>query len=216
MTMQKKTKPQADASPGLHARTVTKKFGSQMVFANLDLDIAPGEFVAVVGPSGSGKTTLLNLLSGLDTPTSGAINAPSRRQRAFIFQDYNLLEALNVRLNAELTSRLIGRKVTKAVVDRTFRLLGIESLKERLPHQLSGGQQQRVAVARAVIAEVPYIFADEPTGALDDTSASAVLDCLGQAAQQGSTVVMVTHSQAAAARADRIIDLGRVSAWDAE
>ncbi|WP_448873538.1 ABC transporter ATP-binding protein [Corynebacterium sp. 32222D000AT] len=187
-----------------------------MVFQNLDLDIAPGEFVAVIGPSGSGKTTLLNLLSGLDTPTSGDINAPSRRQRAFIFQDYNLLEALNARHNAELTSRLIGRKVSKAVVDRTFRLLGIESLKERLPHQLSGGQQQRVAVARAVIAEVPYIFADEPTGALDDTSASAVLDCLGQAAQQGSTVVMVTHSQAAAARADRIIDLGRVSAWDVE
>ncbi|MDD7582049.1 ABC transporter ATP-binding protein [Corynebacterium sp. 32222D000AT] len=214
--MQKTTKSQADASPGLHARTVTKKFGSQMVFQNLDLDIAPGEFVAVIGPSGSGKTTLLNLLSGLDTPTSGDINAPSRRQRAFIFQDYNLLEALNARHNAELTSRLIGRKVSKAVVDRTFRLLGIESLKERLPHQLSGGQQQRVAVARAVIAEVPYIFADEPTGALDDTSASAVLDCLGQAAQQGSTVVMVTHSQAAAARADRIIDLGRVSAWDVE
>ena len=195
----------------LKADNLTKRYGRHTVLNRVTVPIAPGEFVAIMGPSGSGKTTLLNLLSGLDKPTSGRVNAPGRTQRAFVFQDYNLLESLNAKRNATLTARFSGRRPTRGQVAEVFDSLGLAGLERRLPVQLSGGQQQRVAVARALLAQAPYIFADEPTGALDDATASTVLSHLRAAARDGASVVMVTHSHLAAEAADRIISLEEVA-----
>lgn len=195
----------------LKADNLSKRYGRHTVLNRVNVSIAPGEFVAIMGPSGSGKTTLLNLLSGLDKPTSGRVNAPGRTQRAFVFQDYNLLESLNAMRNATLTARFSGRRPTRGQVAEVFDSLGLSGLERRLPAQLSGGQQQRVAVARALLAQAPYIFADEPTGALDDATASTVLSHLRAAARDGASVVMVTHSHFAAEAADRIISLEEVA-----
>ncbi len=195
----------------LKADNLSKRYGRHTVLNRVNVSIAPGEFVAIMGPSGSGKTTLLNLLSGLDKPTSGRVNAPGRTQRAFVFQDYNLLESLNAQRNATLTARFSGRRPTRGKVAEVFDSLGLSGLERRLPAQLSGGQQQRVAVARALLAQAPYIFADEPTGALDDATASTVLSHLRAAARDGASVVMVTHSHLAAEAADRIISLEEVA-----
>ena len=195
----------------LKADNLSKRYGRHTVLNRVTVSIAPGEFVAIMGPSGSGKTTLLNLLSGLDKPTSGRVNAPGRTQRAFVFQDYNLLESLNAKRNATLTARFSGRRPTRGKVAEVFDSLGLAGLERRLPRQLSGGQQQRVAVARALLAQAPYIFADEPTGALDDATASTVLSHLRAAARDGASVVMVTHSHLAAEAADRIISLEEVA-----
>ncbi len=195
----------------LKADNLSKRYGRRTVLNRVTVSIAPGEFVAIMGPSGSGKTTLLNLLSGLDKPTSGRVNAPGRKQRAFVFQDYNLLESLNAQRNATLTARFSGRRPTRGKVAEVFDSLGLSGLERRLPAQLSGGQQQRVAVARALLAQAPYIFADEPTGALDDATASTVLSHLRAAARDGASVVMVTHSHLAAEAADRIISLEEVA-----
>jgi len=195
----------------LKADNLSKRYGRRTVLNRVNVSIAPGEFVAIMGPSGSGKTTLLNLLSGLDKPTSGRVNAPGRKQRAFVFQDYNLLESLNAQRNATLTARFSGRRPTRGKVAEVFDSLGLSGLERRLPAQLSGGQQQRVAVARALLAQAPYIFADEPTGALDDATASTVLSHLRAAARDGASVVMVTHSHLAAEAADRIISLEEVA-----
>ena len=195
----------------LKADNLSKRYGRRTVLNRVTVSIAPGEFVAIMGPSGSGKTTLLNLLSGLDKPTSGRVNAPGRTQRAFVFQDYNLLESLNAKRNATLTARFSGRRPTRGKVAEVFDSLGLAGLERRLPAQLSGGQQQRVAVARALLAQAPYIFADEPTGALDDATASTVLSHLRAAARDGASVVMVTHSHLAAEAADRIISLEEVA-----
>ena len=195
----------------LKADNLSKRYGRRTVLNRVNVSIAPGEFVAIMGPSGSGKTTLLNLLSGLDKPTSGRVNAPGRKQRAFVFQDYNLLESLNAQRNATLTARFSGRRPTRGKVAEVFDSLGLSGLERRLPAQLSGGQQQRVAVARALLAQAPYIFADEPTGALDDATATTVLSHLRAAARDGASVVMVTHSHLAAEAADRIISLEEVA-----
>ncbi|EFQ81136.1 ABC transporter ATP-binding protein [Corynebacterium pseudogenitalium] len=195
----------------LKADNLSKRYGRHTVLNRVTVSIDPSEFVAIMGPSGSGKTTLLNLLSGLDKPTSGRVNAPGRKQRAFVFQDYNLLESLNAQRNATLTARFSGRRPTRGKVAEVFDSLGLSGLERRLPAQLSGGQQQRVAVARALLAQAPYIFADEPTGALDDATATTVLSHLRAAARDGASVVMVTHSHLAAEAADRIISLEEVA-----
>ncbi|MDO5032139.1 ABC transporter ATP-binding protein [Corynebacterium sp.] len=188
----------------LTAEKLSKKYGRNTVFKDLSLEIEPGEFVAIMGPSGSGKSTLLGILSGLDKPTSGRVNAPTRTQRAFVFQDYNLLESLSARRNAELTATFSRRPCTRRQVSEVFDSLGLAGLDNRLPAQLSGGQQQRVAVARALLARAPFVFADEPTGALDESTAALVMEHLRRIP---GTVVMVTHSMAAAQQADRIITL---------
>ena len=195
----------------LKAENLSKRYGRRTVLNRVTVSVAPGEFVAIMGPSGSGKTTLLNLLSGLDKPTSGQVNAPGRKQRAFVFQDYNLLESLNAKRNATLTARFSGRRPTRGRVAEVFDSLGLAGLESRLPAQLSGGQQQRVAVARALLAQAPYIFADEPTGALDDATASTVLSHLHAVARDGASVIMVTHSHLAAEAADRVISLEEVA-----
>ena len=184
----------------LKAENLTKRYGRRTVLKRVTVSIAPGEFVAIMGPSGSGKTTLLNLLSGLDKPTSGQVNAPGRRQRAFVFQDYNLLESLNAQRNATLTARFSGRRPSRSRVAEVFDSLGLAGLERRLPAQLSGGQQQRVAVARALLAQ-----------ALDDATASTVLSHLRTAARDGASVIMVTHSHLAAEAADRVISLEEVA-----
>ncbi len=197
--------------------------------AQVSMQIDDGEFVAIMGPSGCGKSTLLNILGLLDSPTSGVFDffgedvarAPEakltglRRDRiGFVFQSFNLIDDLTVAENVEVA--LIYRHV--AAADRKRRVaaalerVGIAHRAGHRPQQLSGGQQQRVAVARALVSEPSLILADEPTGNLDTANGEAVMTLLQEAAKSGVTVIMVTHSLAHAAEAQRTIKLldGRV------
>ncbi len=191
----------------------------------LDLDVPKGEFLALMGPSGSGKTTLLNLLSGIDSPTSGSlviagidIAKLSRRDltkwRAnhvgYIFQLYHLVPVLTAFENVELPLLLspISKKERHARVETALSLVGLSDRMHHTPSELSGGQEQRVAIARAVVADPPLLVADEPTGDLDRESAARILDLIRQLAKDyGKTIVMVTHDAKAAAAADRTLHL---------
>ncbi len=196
---------------------------------DVSLQIDPGEFVAIMGPSGCGKSTLLNVLGLLDSPSGGAYDffgedvarAPERkltqlrRERiGFVFQSFNLIDDLTVEENVEVA--LIYRGVSAA--DRKQRVMealehvGIAHRARHRPQQLSGGQQQRVAVARALVSKPSLILADEPTGNLDTANGEAVMKLLAEASAAGVTVIMVTHSLAHAAAAQRTIKLldGRV------
>ena len=191
----------------------------------LDLDVPKGEFLALMGPSGSGKTTLLNLLSGIDSPTSGSlviagidIAKLSRRDltkwRAnhvgYIFQLYHLVPVLTAFENVELPLLLspISKKERHARVETALSLVGLSDRMHHTPSELSGGQEQRVAIARAVVADPPLLVADEPTGDLDRESAVRILDLIRQLARDyGKTIVMVTHDAKAAAAADRTLHL---------
>jgi putative ABC transport system ATP-binding protein len=195
----------------------------------VSMEIAAGEFVAVMGPSGCGKSTLLNVLGLLDSPTSGSYAffgedvarypekrlTQLRRDRiGFVFQSFNLIDDLSVAENVEVA--LIYRGVSagerKRRVTAALERVGIAHRGRHRPQQLSGGQQQRVAVARAMVSEPSLILADEPTGNLDTTNGEAVMQLLTAAAGSGVTVVMVTHSLVHAATAQRTINLldGRV------
>jgi putative ABC transport system ATP-binding protein len=198
--------------------------------AGVTTEFAPGTFTAVMGPSGSGKSTLLQCAAGLDRPTSGTVRIAGqelgrmsetaltklRRTRiGFVFQAFNLVSALSVRENVLLPMRLAGvhpdRRWVADVLDR----VGLTDKARRRPAQLSGGQQQRVAIARALACRPDVIFADEPTGALDSTTAAEVLGLLRSAVDRDrQTVVMVTHDPVAASYADRVIFLadGRIVA----
>ncbi|WP_417235618.1 ABC transporter ATP-binding protein [Arthrobacter sp.] len=195
---------------------------------DVSLTVAPGEFIAVTGPSGSGKSTLLHCASGLDTCDSGSIllggtditrlsdrklTLLRRSATGFIFQAYNLMKTKTARENIVYPPRLQKRRPDKDWLAQVVRTLGIEDLLDRYPNQLSGGQQQRVAVARSMMARPQILFADEPTGALDSASSDQLLDLFRWCTRQlGVTVLMVTHDRAAAARADRVIEMmdGRV------
>jgi putative ABC transport system ATP-binding protein len=195
----------------------------------VSMEIAPGEFVAVMGPSGCGKSTLLNVLGLLDSPTAGAYEffgedvaglpetrlTRLRRDRiGFVFQSFNLIEDLSVAENVEVA--LLYRKVAagerRKRVAEALQRVGIAHRARHRPQQLSGGQQQRVAVARALVSHPSLILADEPTGNLDTANGEAVMTLLKDAAGAGVTVVMVTHSLVHAAEAQRTIKLldGRV------
>ena len=191
----------------------------------LDLDVARGEFVALMGPSGSGKTTLLNLIGGIDRPTAGTLAVDgvtlaglSRSRLAdwraanvgFIFQLYHLVPVLTAYENVELPLLLqpLGRRDRHRRVSAALELVGLADRSDHLPRQLSGGQEQRVAIARAVVADPPLLLADEPTGDLDRESAAQVMDLLGELhASHGKTIVMVTHDARTAARAGRTVHL---------
>jgi putative ABC transport system ATP-binding protein len=191
---------------------------------DLSLEIAQGEFIAIMGPSGCGKSTLLNILGLIDSPTGGnywfmgedIARCPEEdltlRRRAgvgFVFQNFNLIEDLTVAQNVEVAliyRRVPGSERRKRVAVALERV-GLAHRAKHMPKQLSGGQQQRVAVARALVAEPKVIFADEPTGNLDSANGDAVMDMLSGVAKNGTTIVMVTHSQAHASRADRVMQM---------
>jgi putative ABC transport system ATP-binding protein len=191
----------------------------------LDLQVARGEFLALMGPSGSGKTTLLNLLSGIDSPSSGAlviagidISGLSRRDlthwRAshvgYIFQLYHLVPVLTAFENVELPLLLapLSRKERHERVHTALQLVGLDDRAHHTPSELSGGQEQRVAIARAIVADPPLLVADEPTGDLDRESATRILALLRELARDhGKTIVMVTHDARAADAADRTLHL---------
>jgi putative ABC transport system ATP-binding protein len=210
----------------LQIQGLTKHYGDTCVLHRVDLQVAAGEFVALLGESGVGKSTLLNCIAGLDDADEGSIvlggaevsaldadgRALMRRERlGFVFQAFHVLPHLSVEENVALPLRLLGRAGPGAGQDRVRTLLdavGLAGLGARLPAQLSGGQLQRVAIARALVHEPALILADEPTGNLDPTTAARVLDLLlDQARRSGAACLLVTHSQAAAARADRVLHL---------
>ena len=190
----------------------------------IDLDIADGEFVAIMGPSGCGKSTLLNIIGMLDSPSSGsyvfadmevaglpeAKLADVRKQNiGFIFQSFNLVDELSVRENIELA--LLYHDVASAErrrrVEEVMDKVGIAHRAKHRPSQLSGGQQQRVAVARALVGSPKLILADEPTGNLDTQHGEEVMKMLQQLNREGSTIVMVTHSPSHADYAGRVVNM---------
>ena len=191
------------------------------VLSRLDLDIAAGEFLALMGPSGSGKSTLLNLLAGLDRPTSGAVeiagvrvDALSRRDLArwrarnigFVFQFYNLLPVLSAQRNVELPLLLLPMSGAerRSRAANALEIVGLSHRAGHTPQTLSGGEQQRVGIARAIVTDPKLILADEPTGDLDRKTGDGILDLLHALnTDHGKTVVMVTHDPHAARRASR-------------
>ena len=196
----------------------------------VNVQVAPGEFVAVMGPSGCGKSTLLHLISGLDQPTSGRVvlegrdlaqlsdgdlTALRRRKIGFVFQFFNLIPVLGAAENAALPLVLDGVKPGEAhkQAENWLRRVGLQERLNHLPHQLSGGEQQRVAIARALASEPALILADEPTGNLDTRAGDDIASLLRQMSNRwGRTVLIVTHDPRIAAYADRILFLkdGRI------
>ena len=191
---------------------------------NVSLDIKEGEFVAIMGPSGCGKSTLLNILGLLDNPTNGTyqlngveVSKMTESQRTdlrkgvigFVFQSFNLIDELNVYENIELPLLYMGVPAAerKRRVEEVMDRMAIAHRVKHFPQQLSGGQQQRVAIARAVVANPKIILADEPTGNLDSKNGREVMDLLTQLNKEGTTIVMVTHSQHDAGFASRTINL---------
>ena len=192
--------------------------------SNVSLEIKEGEFVAIMGPSGCGKSTLLNILGLLDNLTSGAyflngidVSKFSESERTklrkgiigFVFQSFNLIDELNVYENIELPLLYMGISSSerKERVHKAMQRMGITHREKHFPQQLSGGQQQRVAIARAVVANPKLILADEPTGNLDSKNGKEVMDLLTELNKEGTTILMVTHSQHDAGYANRIVNL---------
>ena len=190
----------------------------------VDIAIEQGEFVAIVGQSGSGKSTAMNIIGCLDVPTSGKyflggvdVSTMEDDQQAeirnkmlgFIFQQYNLIPKLNVLENVELPLLYAGvpEKERRQRALKALERVGLEDKCKNLPSQLSGGQQQRVSIARALAGEPSVILADEPTGALDSRTGREVLNFLKQLNREGNTVVLITHDNSIAVKADRIIRL---------
>ena len=206
----------------LSIRDLGKHYGDAAVFSHVSLDVAPGEFVAIVGESGVGKSTLLNCIAGLDSWDQGSVTlqgtdlasltddarALLRRQHVgFVFQAFHVLPHLDVAQNVALPLLLLGQ-TDDGRVQNMLDAVGLTGLGQRLPQQLSGGQLQRVAIARALVHRPALLLADEPTGNLDPTTATKVMDALMlQTREHGASLVLVTHSEAAAARADRVLYL---------
>jgi putative ABC transport system ATP-binding protein len=198
---------------------------------DIELNVAAGEFVAVMGPSGSGKSTLLNMIGLIDRPTAGKhlfldrdVGEMSEPDRAalrrdklgFIFQSFNLIDELTVAENIELglTYRKGSPKNRKALVAEAMDRVGVGHRARHHPHQLSGGQQQRAAIARAIVGEPSLLLADEPTGNLDTANGAQVMDILKSLNGEGATIVMVTHSASQADQAKRVVNMldGRIVA----
>ena len=206
----------------LQINNLAKRYADVAVFQNVTLSVAPGEFVAIVGESGVGKSTLLNCMAGLDSWDEGSVTlkgvdlaslpedkrALLRREHVgFVFQAFHVLPHLDVAQNVALPLLLLGTHDESRVEDM-LTAVGLAGLGKRLPQQLSGGQLQRVAIARALVHRPGLLLADEPTGNLDPTTAVKVMDALiAQTRQHGASLVLVTHSQAAASRADKVLYL---------
>ena len=190
----------------------------------VNINVKDGEFVAIMGPSGCGKSTLLNILGLLDTPTEGKywlgdeeVGHLKERERTayrkgrigFVFQNFNLIDELTVEENIDLQLKYlgIGKAERKERVLEILRKVKLSHRAKHYPHQLSGGQQQRVAIARAVVGKPSIILADEPTGNLDSKNGVEVMQLLSELNDEGTTIVMVTHSQHDATYAHRIINL---------
>ncbi len=197
------------------------------VLHGIDLDIARGDFVALMGPSGSGKTTLLNLIGGLDAPTSGEIDVDGQRidrmgagqlaswrsrNVGYVFQFYNLMPALTAQKNVELPLLLtkLGGAQRKRNAQIALELVGLSDRVSHKPAELSGGQQQRVAIARAIVSDPTLLICDEPTGDLDRHSAEEILGLLQELNREhGKTIVMVTHDPKAAGYATHTLHLDK-------
>ena len=206
----------------LQVHQLGKHYGDTVVFQNVSLEVAPGEFVAIVGESGVGKSTLLNCMAGLDSWDAGTVclggidlgslsddqRALLRREKVgFVFQAFHVLPHLDVAQNVALPLLLLGQHDDNRV-QAMLKAVGLAGLGSRLPQQLSGGQLQRVAIARALVHRPGLLLADEPTGNLDPSTAAKVMDVLlAQTREHGAALVLVTHSQAAAVRADRVLHL---------
>ena len=196
----------------------------------LDLEVRAGEFLAVLGPSGGGKSTLLHMMGGIDRPSSGEVEVAGRglggmpekeltlyrrREVGMIFQFFNLLPHLTVGENVELPRLLDGRDDAPARARELLERVGLARRSSAHPYELSGGEMQRVAIARALVTGARLVLADEPTGNLDSRNGQQVLDLLDEIRRErGVTLVLATHSQAAASRADRRIEIrdGRINA----
>ncbi|MBD8033550.1 ABC transporter ATP-binding protein [Solibacillus merdavium] len=213
----------------LIARKVRKTYGkrslAQEVLKGIDLEVEKGEFVGIMGPSGSGKTTLLNVLCSIDQVTDGFVEingqklqgmkertlAKFRRDElGFIFQDYNLLDTLTVKENILLPLSL--STIPKAAAEKRLQdlvsILGISDILSKYPNEISGGQKQRTSAARALISNPSLVFADEPTGALDSKTATALLDNLSEINKaKNATIMMVTHDAVAASFCSRVLFL---------
>ena len=214
----------------IHLRSISKSFPgppARSVLNDISLDVARGELVAILGESGSGKSTLLNLIAGLDKPDEGTVLVDDvdlapldddqittfrRAKIGFVFQAFHVLPYLNVQRNAGLPLALLGvpRKEADRRVDAVLAAVGMADRGTSMPRELSGGELQRVAIARALVHRPALVLADEPTGNLDAESAAAVMSLLQECLRNDrATGVLVTHSQAAAARADRVFMLSR-------
>lgn len=205
-------------------KTYTTRFGGNRVQAlkSVSFSVEKGEYVAIMGESGSGKTTLLNILAALDKPTGGRIvldgrelsgikekelAAFRRENLGFVFQEFNLLDTFSVKDNILLPLVLEGKKIDE-MESRLAEIAGalrITDILGKYPYEISGGQKQRTAVARAIITDPKLILADEPTGALDSTSAGELLRVFGKINENGQTILMVTHSVDAASHAGRVL-----------
>ncbi|ODU40825.1 ABC transporter ATP-binding protein [uncultured Aquimonas sp.] len=221
----------AASTPLVEIRQLTKTYvrGSQRVevLHGIHLDIAEGDFVALMGPSGSGKTTLLNLIGGIDSPTSGVLKVGGERIEdysadelaawrastvGFIFQSYNLMPVLSAQKNVELPLLLTdfgaGERAKRARI--ALELVGLSDRGGHKPNELSGGQQQRVAIARALVSDPRLLICDEPTGDLDRKTADEVLRLLQRLNSEfGKTIIMVTHDPKAAEYARRTVHLDK-------
>jgi putative ABC transport system ATP-binding protein len=212
----------------IQTKSLVKVFRTEEVettaLNNVDLEIKDGEFVAIMGPSGCGKSTLLNILGLLDNPTNGEfffngveVSKFKEKQRTnmrkanigFVFQSFNLIDELTVFENVELPLLYmnIPSSERKRMVEAVLERMKISHRKKHFPQQLSGGQQQRVAIARAVVANPKLILADEPTGNLDSANGEEVMNLLSELNNEGTTIVMVTHSPSDAEKAHRIVQL---------
>ena len=212
----------------IEIKNLQKVFRTELVetvaLNGVSLTVEKGEFVAIMGPSGCGKSTLLNIVGLLDNPTSGEylldgvdVSKKSESERTdirkgtlgFVFQAFNLIEDLNVEENIELPLLYMGlpKSERKKRIQEAMERMAISHRAKHFPAQLSGGQQQRVAIARAVVCQPSLILADEPTGNLDSKNGHEVMELLSELHKEGTTIVMVTHSQKDAMYADHIISM---------